>query len=366
VANLLLVEEGWSQTLEVARGLEDAGHAVTVVTANGSTASYRRRSVEWRSGPLVSSELVAHLEQLVASQRFDRIVPLTESVMRRLWDAGWHDRIFPPTLPWQRALIADKHRMLEHLGACGIDVPRQLRIGDDFDAVETARTLGLPVVVKDAIGVAGTRVAIAETPRELASLVDRTRACGGAWIAQEYVRGPTCLFGGVFHAGRALRIYAGEKLELHPPRVGPAIRMRSDEHDALAEVGSRAIAELAWTGFASADFIRRGDGRHVLLEINPRPWGSIAAAREAGVDLVGAFAALVAGAVPEPDLHFARNHETMIFPRYLLAPRYRSLDGAMRVLRDLCSEQGRDWRHPGFLRHIVHRLRRVRLTLGSW
>src|SRR5206468_2792293 len=131
------------------------------------------------------------------------------------------------------------------------------------------------------------RVRIVETERELARVVELACASGGAWVVQEYIAGATWLFGGVFHDGRALRIYAGEKLELYPPRVGPAIRMRSDDHAALVATGQRVLGELRWTGLASADFIRRGDGSYVLLEVNPRPWGSLAAARAAGVDLVG-------------------------------------------------------------------------------
>lgn len=358
-ARVLLVEEGWSQTLELARGLEAGGHRVTVATANGSTASYRRRTVDWLSAPPVAcARFVPGLDRLIEERGIERVVPLTEAVMRRLWAArpAWNDRIFPATEPWQRAVIADKHRLVEYMAACGIAVPRQIRIGGAFDPAMAARVLGLPAIVKEATGVAGTRVRIVESERDLARVVARARASGGSWVVQEYVEGQTCLFGGVFHDGRALRIYAGEKLELYPPRVGPAIRIRSDDHEALVATGQRVFGELRWTGLASVDFIRRRDGSYVLLEVNPRPWGSLAAARAAGVDLVGAFGALLAGEIPRTDLSFGRDRECMIFPRYLLAPRYRNLAGARRALRDLFGPQGRDWRHPGFLRHIVRRL----------
>lgn len=362
----MLIEEGWSQTLTVARALEETGHEVTVVTANGSTARYRRRSVEWESAPAIESPaLIEHLDRRIARRRFDRVVPLTEAAMQRLWDArpGWSDRIFPTTDEWQRGLLRDKHRLLEHMAGRGVDVPRQRRIDDALDLDEVVRELGLPVVVKAATGVAGTHVRVVETRAELERTIARARAAGGAWVVQEYIAGATCLFGGVFHDGLPLRVYAAEKLEVHPPRTGPAIRLRSDDHAALVEVGRRVARELRWTGFASIDLIRRPDGRCVLLEVNPRPWGSIAAASDAGVDLFAPFAALLAGTVPPADLAFAANRECMIFPRYLLSPAYRSPGGLVRALRDLCADQGTEWRHPGFLRHILHRLYRVRRQL---
>lgn len=365
-ARVLLVEEGWSQTLYVARALEEAGHAVTVVTANGSTASYRHRTVEWASAPPVASaRFVDHLDRRMAARPFDHVLPLTEAVMQRLWDArpSWRDRIFPATDERQRRLLRDKHVLLEHMAARGVEVPRQRRIDAAFDPGEAARALGLPAVVKADTGVGGARVRVVETLPELARAVARARALGGGWAVQEHVPGPTCLFGGVFHEGRALRVYAAEKLELYPPRTGPAIRLRSDDHAALVELGCRVVRELGWTGLASVDFIRRPDGRYVLLEVNPRPWGSIAAASSAGVDLFAPLAALLAGGVPAADLAFAGNREHLVFPRYLLSPAYQSLGGVARALRDLCAPQGREWRHPGFLRHILRRLVRVRRAL---
>lgn len=366
--NVLVLEEGWSQTLPLARALERAGYAVTVATANGSTARHRRRTVEWVSvPPIASPQLVPHLDRLVADGDFDRVLPLTEAAMCRLWDAepAWRDRIFPAADPGQRRLLRDKHLLVEHMGARGVAVPRQLRLDAAFDAAAAVRALGLPAVVKDATGAGGARVRVVETRAELDRAVARARAAGGAggaggeWVVQEYIAGPTCLVGGVFHAGRALRVYAAEKLELHPPRTGPAIRLRSDDHAALVELGSRVVRELGWTGFASVDVIRGADGRYVLLEVNPRLWGSAGAAGVAGVDLFAPFAALLGGVVPAPDLAFAGNRECMVFPRYLLSPAYRSLAGARQVLRDLRGDQGGEWRDPRFLPHILHRLHRL-------
>jgi hypothetical protein len=348
---VLLVEEGWNQTVHVARALEVAGHAVSVITANGATARYRQRSVTWASGPRASDpDLARHVARV--ADGIDRIVPLTERVMTQLWsspDRAMHERLFPATEQWQRALVRDKHSLVEFMRTRGLDVPTQVPL-------ERAGELALPVVIKGAVGAAGTHVHIAETPGTLARFVARARAAGGTWVAQELLPGPTYLVGGLFQDGTPLRLYAAEKLEQHPPRTGPAIRLRSRDYPALVELGVRAIAALRWTGLASADVMRRPDGRYVLLEVNPRPWGSVAGARTAGVDMLAGFAELLAGRTPRPDLSFATDEECMIFPRYLMAPAYRSLGGLAQALRDLGGEQGRDWRHPGFAMHLIRRV----------
>jgi hypothetical protein len=354
---VLLLEEGWAQTTDLATGLARAGHHVTVLTASGGSASYRHRTVEWRCGPAVASPaLLPYLDRMMAETPFDRVVPLTEAAMSRLWDADpvWAGRIYPDVTGWQRCLLRDKYALSEYLAACGVDVPRHRRLtrGDDLTAV--AREIGLPLVLKGAIGVGGARVRIIETVAEFTREVQRAWSIGGDWGAQEFVEGPTVLFGGVFHDGRPLRVYAGDKVEQYPLRTGPAIRLRSCDDPGLLALGIRVIRELRWTGFASMDFIRRHDGGYVFLEVNPRLWGSAAAARAAGVDLFTPFAAMLAGVLPAPHLAFAANQDVRLFPRYLLSPDYRRLGGAVRAVRDLLGCRG--WRHAGSVRHLVSRL----------
>jgi hypothetical protein len=348
---VLLVEEGWNQTVHVARALAAGGHVVSVITANGARARYHHHGVTWLSGPRAGApDLACHVAR--CARAFDRIVPLTERVMAQLWSSGDAEieaRLFPATEPWQRTLVSDKHRLIELMRERGVEVPAQV-------SLDRAGELGLPVVIKGALGAAGTHVHIADTHEARARLVARAARQRGRWMAQEHIAGPTYLVGGLFHAGTPLRLYAAEKLEQHPPRTGPAIRLRSRDYPALVAAGVRALGELRWTGLASADLMRRPDGRYVLLEINPRPWGSLAGARSAGVDMLSGLAELLAGRVPAADLSYATDDECLIFPRYLMSPAYRSLAGLAHAVRDLRGEQGRDWRHPGFALHLIRRV----------
>jgi glutathione synthase/RimK-type ligase-like ATP-grasp enzyme len=358
-SRVLLLDEGWSQTMYLAAALEDAGHDVTVLAANGITASHRRRTVQWCCGPsLASVRFLPHLDRMMRAAAFDHVLPLTEAAMSRLWDArpAWADRIYPAADDRQRRLLRDKHLLVEHMAMRGFSVPRQLRLDGAQGAAAIERELGMPLVVKGATGAGGANVRIVETAPQLARVMTRARMLGGAWAVQELVAGPTCLFGGLFHAGRPLRIYAAEKLAQHPPRTGPAIRLRSVDDPALIELGLRVFRELGWTGFASSDFIRRRDGDYVFLEVNPRLWGSVSAAASAGVDLFTPFAELLAGGMPSPDLAFVANQECGIFPRYLLSPASWRPGGAACAIRDLLGPQGQDWRDPGFVRHLAARL----------
>jgi hypothetical protein len=358
-AHVLLVEEGWHSTLYLASALDAAGFAVTVLTANGARASCRCRGVRWTSGPALDDpRFVDHVDRMMP---FDRVLPLTEAAMARLWGAGvpWRDRIFPETAQWQRRLVRDKHALIDHMAARGIRVPRQRRLAATTPPRAIIDEFGIPVVVKGATGSGGRRVRIATSLSELDHALRRSRMLGGEWVAQELIAGPTLLFGGVFRDGRALRLYAGEKLELYPRRTGGAIRLRSIDDRALVDAGVRVMRELRWTGLASADFMRSPDGEPVLLEVNPRLWGSLAGTLSAGVDLFGPFCELLAGGDPAPELGYLANDECWIFPRYLNTAAHRDLAGLARALRDLFGVQGRDWRNPRMALHILYRLYRM-------
>lgn len=352
---MLLVEEGWHATLTIARGLRDAGVDVTVITANGTAARCANSGVEWRSGPTIDDpRFVSFLD----AETFDAVVPLTERAMIRLWDADvpWADRIFPRADPWQQQLVRDKHLLVEHLAANGVPVPRFLHVTSDFDAADAVAALSLPLVVKGATGSGGRRVRIVTSLAELVETLARAEAFDDRWVVQEHITGPTFLVGGLFDRGRPLRLYAGEKLEQHPPRTGGAIRLRSTHDRELVAMGVRAIELLGWTGFASVDLMRCADGGPVVLEINPRLWGSYAGALSAGVELFEPFAQLLAGTSPPAMLDYAPRSTCTIFPRYLNASSYRNVAGVMQALRDFRSDQGRDWRNPRFVLHILHRL----------
>lgn len=358
--SVLLVEEGWHSTLRLARALEDAAYAVTVLTANGTAASCWHKTVRWASGPtLASASFAVHIDRMVTAASFDHVLPLTEDAMRRLWNmpVAWRDRIFPQTEAWQRLLVADKHALVEHMRSRGISIPRHHRVDDTFELESAVRELGLPLVAKSSTGCGGRLVRIVDTRDELTATLARTRRLGGDWIVQEHVPSPTYLVGGVFNAGKPIRIYAAEKLAQDPARIGGAVQLRSTHDPELLELGARVIRELRWTGFASVDFVRDRAGRFLLLEVNPRLWGSYAGALEAGVDLITPFVQLLAGETPPVDLAFADNVESWIFPKYLA---HRSLRSMVRALRDLVGEQGRDWRDPRFVLYALRRAHRMR------
>jgi hypothetical protein len=360
---VLLLDEGFMSGTHTALGLSQAGCAVVVLAGTGGRGRHVGRGIEWSLAPRAGSDgFLRAVDATVRQSAFDYVYPVTEPIQEQLWrsDVSWLPKLFPCTEPWQRDLVHDKQRITEYVGARGVRVPAQRPVAAATDADEAARQLGFPLVVKGARGRGGSATHIATSLDEARSATSATLRNGNACFAQEFVDGPTYLVGGLFYHGCPIRIYAGRKIEQYPPRIGPAVSIRSVDEPALLVSALTVFRELQWHGLASVDLIGASAGQYLFLELNPRPWGSITAAADAGVDLFTPFAEMLRGRTPPADLAFRPGVESTVFPLYFLSRvfwwRGRALHTAVR---DLAGAQGAPWRSVGQAAHLLHRLYRV-------
>jgi predicted ATP-grasp superfamily ATP-dependent carboligase len=293
---------------------------------------------------------------------FDYVYPVTEPIQEQLWRSGasWLPKLFPCTEPWQRDLLGDKQRITDYVGGRGVPVPAQRSVAMVADVDDAARQLGFPLVVKGGRGRGGSATRIAASLDEARSAAHATLRGGVACFLQQYVDGPTYLVGGLFRDGCPIRIYVGQKIQQHPPRTGPAVSIRSVNDPALLELALTVFRELRWNGLASVDFIGARSGQHLFLELNPRPWGSVTAAADAGVDLFTPFAEMLRRRTPAADLAFRPGVESTVFPLYFLSRAFWHRGRALRTAaRDLTGSQGVPWRSVRQAAHLLHRLYRV-------
>jgi predicted ATP-grasp superfamily ATP-dependent carboligase len=70
----------------------------------------------------------------------------------------------------------------------------------------------------------------------------------------------------------------------------------------LADRVRSLLGSLGWQGIFELELLRRGDGTFAALDLNPRPFGSIALAIRAGADLPGQWTEWLLGSEPKPVL----------------------------------------------------------------
>jgi len=128
--------------------------------------------------------------------------------------------------------------------------------------------------------------------------VDPGLAAGA--LVQEYLPGHGEAVFLLADAGRTLASFAHRRLREKPPSGGVSVLREAIAPDPkLLAAAERLLAELAFTGVAMVEFRRTPDGRAALMEVNPRLWGSLQLAVDAGVDFASLLVALHRGARPE-------------------------------------------------------------------
>ena len=329
---VLVLDEGFVSGALTGLGLRRAGCAVHVLAAVGGSQRVESHGSTWE----------------LASRVGDPSLP----ALIRERSSGV-DVMYAVTEPLQELTTGVRHskrRTSAMMRDAGLLVPDEAELSQP-------NAFGFPVVLKGDTGRGGCNTHVipgSEATRDL--------QFGPGFFLQRFIDGPTYLAGGLFDRGRALRLYMARKTVQFPARTGPAAELLSVDDPALRSAALQAFEVAGVTGIASADFIRDRDGRFHFLELNARPWGSMAAAAAAGVDLFAPLVSLWRGERVVPDLRFHAGVRTATSPLYLMSPGMWLTGRALRrALNDLGDLVPFAWRERALAIHLAHRLLRMRV-----
>lgn len=188
---------------------------------------------------------------------------------------------------------SDKEAVLALAATLGIAVPLQWRVSGTADEPAPIEDTDFPLVVKPARSVAGEEgqrrkvgVRYVHSHGQLDEALAELGPEAGPFLLQSRIEGPGV---GIFllrWQGEILASFAHRRLREKPPSGGVSTLCESIA--APAELLQRSIAlldALDWNGVAMIEFKHDlRTGRDYLMEINPRFWGSLQLAIDAGVD----------------------------------------------------------------------------------
>lgn len=239
------------------------------------------------------------LRSLARRPDVDAIVPLSEVdayVLSRHRDAfATH-----VGTPWPDADVMrtaqDRVALFERAADAGVRTPETALLGE-FDAW-TDRYVVKPrhtVVVVDGGARTGTAsVHEAGVEPDVTSFVDEM---GHEPIAQAYVPSAGEFgFFALYDHGTPVATFQHRRVRSYTYDGGASVYRESIADDALADAGRRVLDALDWHGPAMVEFRKDArDGEYVLLEVNPRFWGSLPLAVAAGVGFPAAYWTLSMG-----------------------------------------------------------------------
>lgn len=297
---ILIVEDGTQRgALAAVRSLGRSGHAVEVASPRRGPSSWSRWCRAWHRVPPSTERdlLVAALRG--PARDADLVFPVGDSELLALSEA--RDEV-GAVLPWPRhevvETLVDKGALDAVAQRAGVAVPRTIPIEEFHEPMKVfvkervhGRSLG------DAAA-ARTPAVAASTEREVNAAVAVVVAAGGEPMLQEAIDGRLIAYCSLRDKDGNLWAELQQRANaVFPPGAGVSVRAETVPVDpVVAASAGRLLDETGAWGVVEMQFIESGDRPPLLIDVNPRFYGSLALALAAGVDLPRLWVEIAAGA----------------------------------------------------------------------
>ena len=248
------------------------------------------------------------LRSLIAEHDFRLVVPCGDSSLVRLdhhGDSLGRERL---ALPNREAFAAftDKARTRELARRLGVAVADGKALGPEEEAPALAARYGLPLLLKPRqshrVGEAFDKRS-ARIVRNVAEL-EQALVSGAAedCLVERFVPGVGVGLSVIARNGRLVRAYQHRRLHQTSETGASSSRISEPVDPALLRSVEKLAGAVALDGVAMFEFrCDRRSGRHALLEVNPRFWGSLPLALAAGADFPALLYRMIGGEALEPD-----------------------------------------------------------------
>lgn len=291
----VLVLDGHSRAaVETVQSLGRAGLEIDVASESPDCTAMRSRYVARRlrqPRPALPGAFQRWLREQDARRRYELIVPATEASLMSLRLLQESDPLRRrAVLPGNEALdvALDKLKTWQLSRDLGILAPKARLLTGDPDGNEPP---GFPLVLKPLHSKFMVNGELQTVAAEIVRDADGYRKQAHQWLPytallqQEYILGRGVGAEFLFDRGKKVWHFLHERVHEMPLEGGASSYRRSiPPIPALLADAEKILAAMGWHGVAMVEFRVDAQGRHWLLEINPRLWGSLALAIDAGVD----------------------------------------------------------------------------------
>jgi predicted ATP-grasp superfamily ATP-dependent carboligase len=284
--------------LAVCRGLRRAGYSVTGVAAARPAPGHWSRVCSRRETlPDPRRDPAAFLDGLEELLVRDEHVALIPSVDVSTFVVSENRRRLAPLttigLPPREAVRSslDKLLLLDIAEAAGLTPPPSIVCDDEDGGRAAARRLGFPIVVKPAASFVPEGGAFRQQPVVLVersdTLAPALAAVGRPFIVQRFEdsqRVVSC--GGLATSSGLVASVVVRWRRRWPPRTGAAAFCETiAPPPGVLERAESVVERLGHRGIFELELLEQADGRYAAIDLNPRPFGWLALALRAGVNL---------------------------------------------------------------------------------
>jgi predicted ATP-grasp superfamily ATP-dependent carboligase len=300
LSRILILDGHSAASLAVTRSAGRAGHWIAVGANRGIFAvskhsRYCRAQLDYPVSTDRAEDFARNISDYVRANRIDLVLPMTDWTMGPLAKHRVDFRdLCLLAVPSDEALriAGDKYETVRMAQAEGISTPGTWLITSATD-LDHVPDIAFPAVVKDRFSVRwmGDKavfgsVSYAYSRVDLESQVAKRLAAAGDVLVQEFVSGRGVGFSCFVVGGEVYLPFQWQRIREVDPRGSASSARKSIPLDpAMVAASSALITRIGFEGIAMVEYKQAGAGGvPILMEINGRPWGSIALPIASGID----------------------------------------------------------------------------------
>jgi predicted ATP-grasp superfamily ATP-dependent carboligase len=300
LARVLILDGHSSAALPFTRSAGKAGHWVAVGANAGAFAAaqlsrYCKQSFSYPISTEDTHGFVAAVLDFVKRNAVDLVVPVTDLTVLPLSQCREKFRsVCQVALPSPSSIeqVSDKYQTLQIAKSLGVKIPQTWLITSQRD-LEAVPATPCPLVVKDRFSLRWRDgravfggVSYAYSRKELETQVSHRLTEAGDVLVQEFIAGTGIGFSCFITGGEVRLPFQWRRIrEVDPRGSASSCRQSSSLDERIAGDSTQLIQRIGFEGIAMVEYKKiAGQSDPVLMEINGRPWGSMALPIASGLD----------------------------------------------------------------------------------
>lgn len=292
---VLITDGHWRKALAAVRALGRKKIQVTVGEstrlATAAFSKYCHRGVVYPSPLHRPSEFVDFLHKELSRHSYQMLLAMEDETLDLI--SQHHSEFsrwtYLPIVSSEKLHMArNKEKVLQLAEKHGISVPRTWYIRDLSELHTLKGGLPYPVVIKPRTGSGAVGLSYPENQKELTEQYIAVHERFPYPLIQERIPRAGPGYGASLlldERGQLKASFVHKRLREYPVTGGASTLRESVRHDDIRDMALTLLKALDWFGVAMVEFkLDPRDGIPKLMEINPRFWGSLSLAIEAGVN----------------------------------------------------------------------------------
>ena len=294
-SEVFITDGHWRKSLAAVRALGKKGIKVTVGEstrlATAAFSKYCHRAVVYPSPHLRPSEFIDFLLKELSRVSYQMLLPMEDETLHLIsrYHTEFSRLTYLPIVSFEKLSFAQrKDKILQMAEKHGIPIPKTWYIDDISQINNLKNILPYPIVIKPKMSSGSVGICYSDKPEDLMEQYLSVHQRFPYPLIQERIPTEGSGYGASFlldERGRVKASFVHKRLREYPVTGGASTLRESVRRDDIRDMAQVLLNALNWFGVGMVEFkVDPRDNIPKLMEINPRFWGSLSLAVEAGVN----------------------------------------------------------------------------------